>query len=71
VTSAAGSIDCPDTCWDRFDTGTRVILKAAAAQGYKFTGWSSLLARCGTGKTCVVRMNTTTDVTAKFVALKR
>jgi hypothetical protein len=69
VTSRSGEIACAGRCWNHFDSGARVELRAEPNPGYRFGGWHSLLATCGRRPTCTVRMNTTTDVAAKFSAL--
>jgi trimeric autotransporter adhesin len=65
VTSSPAGIACPGTCSASFTSGTAVTLTAAAAMGYKFTGWSG--ACSGTGA-CVVTMNSAENVTAIFTS---
>ena len=69
VTSRSGEIACAGRCWNHFDPGAKVELRAEPHEGYRFGGWHSLLATCGRRPTCTVRMNTTTDVAAKFNAV--
>ncbi|HEU0304711.1 MAG TPA: hypothetical protein VFR32_09025 [Gaiellaceae bacterium] len=66
VKASRGKISCPDRCSTGYDSKTRLELRAEAATGYRFHGWSSLLANCGRRPTCNVSMNTTTDVSATF-----
>ncbi len=66
VTASKGDIACPQRCSNRYDSRTRVELRAAPKAGHRFRAWSSLLASCGRRPSCVVNMNTTTDVSATF-----
>jgi uncharacterized repeat protein (TIGR02543 family) len=63
VTSTPGGISCGSSCTATFAQGTTVKLTAAAAAGYKFTGWSG--ACTGTG-TCAVAMSAGESVSAMF-----
>jgi hypothetical protein len=64
VTSNPSGINCGSTCTASFDSGTAVILTAAAS-GSTFVGWSG--ACTGTGP-CTVTMNADQSVIANFVA---
>ncbi len=64
VTSSPGSISCGSTCVASFNSGTVVMLSAAATSGSFFAGWSG--GGCsGTGG-CTVTMSAATSVTATF-----
>jgi Divergent InlB B-repeat domain len=57
-------IACGATCNADYDDGTVVTLTAAAASGFRFTGWTSA---CSGTSTCVVTMSQARAVTANFV----
>ena len=61
VLSVPMGIDCGDTCSGGFDSGTEVVLTAAARSGYKFDGWFG--ACSGTDVHCTI----TTDNNDKTV----
>ncbi|HEX5174520.1 MAG TPA: protease pro-enzyme activation domain-containing protein [Gaiellaceae bacterium] len=63
VTSSPAGISCGKTCSHRFAFGTSVNLKARAAKGSSFAGWSG---GCTGKSTCKVKTNATLKVTAKF-----
>ena len=64
VTSAPGTIDCPNVnCTDLFVDGTSVALTATPSAGRTFLGWSGACA--GTGA-CNVTMTANTNVVASF-----
>lgn len=71
ILSSPGGIDCPPvgSCSKGFDRGKRVTLRAIAPKGYVFLGWSGPLVSCGGNGPCNVRMDTTTEVTARFRAV--
>jgi hypothetical protein len=69
VTSNPSGINCGSTCSYSFNSGTSVVLSAAASSGSTFTGWSGGV--CGglgfiTDKTCVVQVSSAKNVTAIF-----
>jgi Divergent InlB B-repeat domain len=64
---AGGSINCPGTCAETANYGTKVTLTATAATGSLFAGWSGGCS--GTG-TCTVTLNADTTVTANFTPQK-
>ncbi|MFT5195978.1 MAG: hypothetical protein ACI9EW_004069, partial [Cellvibrionaceae bacterium] len=65
VSSLPAGINCGVICTASFDSGQAVTLKATAASGSSFIGWSG--AGCsGTGD-CVVTMDEAKSVTATFV----
>jgi hypothetical protein len=64
VTSSPAGINCGATCSGTYNSGTSVVLTAAAASGSTFAGWSG--GGCtGTG-TCTVAITGATTVTARF-----
>jgi hypothetical protein len=68
ITSADGTIDCPQACGQTYDHGTPVALTATAAAGSVFTGWSGDCA--GAATTCDLTMNAARNVTGTFAALR-
>jgi len=62
VTSSPPGIDCGSTCVAGFESGTSVVLNAAAAPGSTFSGWSG--GGCSGTGSCVV--NQTATITATF-----
>ena len=66
VSSASGPLACWWSCSATFAAGTIVTLKAVAAAGSKFVGWSGGCS--GTGP-CTVTGNTAVSVTATFSRL--
>jgi hypothetical protein len=65
VTSSPSGINCGSTCSYAFSSNTSVTLRASAAAGSRFTGWSG--GGCsGTKTTCTVRLNTAASVNATF-----
>src|SRR5438270_9114143 len=64
VTSTPAGIDCGATCTASFADGTQVVLSAAPAPGYTFTGWPGG-ACSGTG-TCTLTMSSDRALTANF-----
>lgn len=65
VTSEPPGIDCGSDCSEVFLEGTEVTLTATADEGSTFEGWSG--ACTGTG-TCIITINTDTQVSARFSA---
>jgi len=63
ITSSPGGISCGKKCTHQFAYGTSVTLKAKAAKGSTFTGWSG---GCAGKKACKVPMIEATSVTARF-----
>jgi hypothetical protein len=66
VTSSPSGINCGATCSASFQSGTQVILTAAAANGSTFAGWSG--GGCSGDETCTVMLGANTTVTASFAA---
>jgi hypothetical protein len=64
VTSSPAGIACGKTCTHGYAFGTSVTLKAKAARGSKFSGWSGA---CKGSHRCNVTTNDTVTVKAKFV----
>jgi phospholipase C len=65
VTSNPVGINCGTTCTGAFQSNTQITLKATAASGDAFAGWSG--ACTGTG-TCTVNLNADSSVNATFNA---
>ena len=63
VASSPSGINCGNACSHNFRTGTTVVLKAIAASGSTFAGWSG--ACSGTGK-CTLTLTSAAAVTAGF-----
>ncbi len=66
VATSPTSINCPGICSGPYVPGTVVTLKATAATGFTFQGWSG--ACSGTSTTCAVTMTTSESVTATFTS---
>jgi hypothetical protein len=64
---SGSGIECGTVCSTTLDAGTPVTLKAAAAAGSIFTGWSGA---CTGTRACKTKMNSSKSVTANF-AVKR
>ena len=64
VTSSPAGIACGKTCTHGYAYGTSVTLKAKAARGSRFSGWSGA---CKGSQRCKVTTNDTVTVKAKFV----
>ncbi|KAB2968837.1 MAG: peptidase M14 [Thermoanaerobaculia bacterium] len=64
VTSSPPGISCPSDCGESYAYGTPVVLTAAPAPSWSFTGWSGDCS--GTG-TCNLTMSAAHAVTATFV----
>jgi hypothetical protein len=64
VTSSPAGINCGGTCSAGYAQGAQVTLTATAASGDSFTGWSG--GGCSGTGSCVVTMNTATNVSATF-----
>jgi hypothetical protein len=67
VTSSPRGIACGKTCTHGYAYGTVVTLKAKAAKGSKFSGWSGA---CKGRHSCKVTANDGASVKAKFVRRK-
>jgi hypothetical protein len=67
VTSTPAGINCGTACTATFPLGTSVTLKAAAAAGSRFTGWSGDCT--GTNVNCKLKLSANRAATATF-ALK-
>ncbi|HZX54960.1 MAG TPA: choice-of-anchor L domain-containing protein, partial [Ilumatobacteraceae bacterium] len=65
VTSTPAGINCGATCAADFTAGSTVTLHAVPDAGMTFTGWSGDASCPGTGD-CVVTMNASQSVTARF-----
>jgi Divergent InlB B-repeat domain len=68
VTSSPRGLTCGKTCNHGYAYGTVVTLKATAAKGSKFSGWSGA---CKGTRRCKVTANDNVAVKAKFVRRKR
>jgi hypothetical protein len=66
VTSTPSGINCGPTCSASFQTGTQIILSAAASSGSTFAGWSG--GGCSGIDGCALTLDAATTVTASFVA---
>jgi len=64
VTSSPGGIACGKACSHGYASGTAVTLKAKAAKGSKFSGWSGA---CKGTRSCKITTNGNASVKAKFV----
>ena len=64
VTSSPGGIACGKACSHGYAYGTSVTLKANAAKGSKFSGWSRA---CKGNRSCKVTTNADVAINAKFV----
>ena len=64
VTSSPGGIACGKTCTHGYAYGTSVTLKAKAARGSKFSGWSGA---CKGSHRCTIAVTADVSVKAKFV----
>jgi hypothetical protein len=64
VKSSPGGIACGRACSHGYGYGTSVTLKAKAARGAKFAGWSGA---CKGSRSCKVTANDNVDVKATFV----
>ena len=67
MTSSPRGIACGKTCTHGYAYGTVVTLKAKAAKGSKFSGWSGA---CKGRHSCKVTANDGASVKAKFVRRK-
>jgi len=63
VTSSPAGIKCGKTCSHKFAFGTKVTLKAKAAKGSRFAGWSG---GCKGKKSCKAIADEALSLTAKF-----
>jgi hypothetical protein len=68
VTSSPRGISCGKTCTHGYAYGTAVTLKAKAARGSTFAGWTGA---CKGKHVCKVTMNSDASLQAKFVRRKR
>jgi hypothetical protein len=64
VTSNPSGIDCPPSCDEQFDSGSRVVFTAYPAAGESFLGWGG--ACSGSAPTCSVVADVEKNVAAKF-----
>jgi YVTN family beta-propeller protein len=64
VTSNPSGINCGGTCNASFQSGSQVVLTAAAAKGSTFAGWSG--GGCNGIATCTVMLSANTAVAASF-----
>ena len=67
VTSSPSGIDCRKDCEQEFEANKSVTLKAKAASGSKFSGWSG--AGCSGTGSCAVTIDEAKEVTAIFNSL--
>ena len=65
ITSSPAGIDCGSSCAASFPHGSYVSLTATPNTGYAFAGWTQFCT--GQPGTCIVMMNSTVSVAAKFV----
>ncbi|MHA2675304.1 MAG: InlB B-repeat-containing protein [bacterium JZ-2024 1] len=65
VTSTPAGIDCGNTCSAGYDDATSVTLIATEDPGWRFDSWSGCDAT--NGNQCMVTMNASRTVTARFV----
>ncbi len=65
VTSVPAGISCGSDCTESYAHGTAVVLTAAPATGYSFTGWSGGVCS-GSATTCSVTMDAAKSVVATF-----
>jgi hypothetical protein len=68
VSSAPPGIQCPSTCFAKFDLDEDVMLTAAPDEGVEFEGWEGCDAE-PTETKCEVTMEEPMEVTATFAAL--
>jgi hypothetical protein len=66
VTSSPSGINCGGTCAASFQSGTQVVLTAAATSGSTFAGWSG--GDCSGDQACTVTLTANTTVNASFTA---
>jgi hypothetical protein len=66
VTSSPRGIKCPRTCRAKFARGAKVKLRAAAAEGSKFSRWAGPCAK-KSGSLCTVKMSGRKSIRAIFV----
>lgn len=64
VISTPPGIDCPPTCEEQFDSGSRVVFTAHPSAGESFLGWGG--ACSGSAPTCTVVADVEKAVAAKF-----
>jgi List-Bact-rpt repeat protein len=65
IVSTPSGISCARTCTARFDEGSSVSLRAVAAEGWRFNGWT---AACrGKGATCRFSMQADQGIRATFL----
>jgi hypothetical protein len=67
VSSSPAGINCGTDCGESYDDGTSVILTAAPATGWTFTGWSG--GACSGSNLCELDMTQALSVTANFSEL--
>lgn len=68
VTSSPRGISCGKSCSHGYAYGTSVTLKAKAARGSRFAGWSGA---CKGRKSCKITANDSLTVKARFVLQRR
>ncbi len=69
IQSNPGGIICGSDCSEFYETGTSVILSAAANTLYRFNSWGGVCAG-QEGSTCVVVMDSDRSVSAEFVPIR-
>ncbi|MDQ5821317.1 MAG: hypothetical protein M3540_07755 [Actinomycetota bacterium] len=67
VTSTPAAVNCGAVCTANFPPSSSVVLTAAAAAGWRFSGWGGACA--GAEPTCTLAMNVPKTVTASFAEL--
>jgi hypothetical protein len=63
IVSTPAGLSCPARCSSQFDVGSRVVLRAVPAKGYKLSAWSGA---CRGKAGCTVTLNADAKVRATF-----
>jgi|GEM_PF-2430869 len=64
VTSSPAGINCGGTCSANFNSGTQIVLTAAASAGSSFAGWAGC--DSSSGANCTIALNSARTATATF-----